>query len=490
MARARDLKGENHHIISVIGDGSFTGGMVYEALNDLGYNKTKMLIILNDNQMSISKNVGGLSNCLNKIRLNTSYNKIRNRVHYKLDKGNKFFRFARKIKTSIKSLFFNQMFFESLGVRYIGPIDGHNINELNKIISKVMKLNEPVVLHVVTTKGLGYLPATINPDKFHSISSFDIQIGETLTKDINTYSENFGTSLVKLATKNKKIVAITASMVDGTGLCEFKQKFPNRLFDIGIAEEHAITLASGMALSGLKPVFAVYSSFLQRGFDQLLIDVCMQNANVVFAIDRAGLVGSDGKTHHGVFDISYLNMMPNMQIISPKMPNEMEVTLKYAFSQDGPIAIRYPKGTSTVSLKPLKEITYGKWEKISDGKKVIILTFGKGLELAIKAKETLKEYNPIIINALFIKPLDTKILKEIIKQNLNVLTIEDGNIIGGFGEQVLYHLRLLGFNKKIKIMGYDDHFIEQGDMSSLLKQEKMDTKNIIKEIKKLYESID
>lgn len=489
MARARDLKGENYHIISVIGDGSFTGGMVYEALNDLGYNKTKMLIILNDNQMSISKNVGGFSNCLNKIRLNTSYNKIRNKVHYKLDKKNKFFNFAKKIKTSIKSLFLNQMFFENLGVRYIGPVDGHNLKELNKIIHKISSLNEPVVLHVVTTKGLGYLPALNYPDKFHSVAPFNIETGEILNKNINTYSESFGNALVKLANKNKKIVAITAAMVDGTGLSKFKQKFKNRLFDIGIAEQHAVTFASGLALSGLKPVFAVYSTFLQRGFDQILIDVCMQKINVVFAIDRAGLVGSDGQTHHGTFDIPFLSMMPNMQIISPKVIGEMEVILKYAFNQEEAIAIRYPKGTSDLDLKPLKEITYGKWEKISDGEKVIILTFGKGLELAMKAKEKLN-CNPIVINALFIKPMDKKILKYIVKENLNVLTLEDGNIMGGFGEQVLYHLNTLGFKKKIKIMGYEDHFIEHGDINSLLKQEKIDVKNIIGNIKELYENID
>lgn len=489
MARARDLKGENYHIISVIGDGSFTGGMVYEALNDLGYNKTKMLIILNDNQMSISKNVGGFSNCLNKIRLNTSYNKIRNKVHYKLDKKNKFFNFAKKIKTSIKSLFLNQMFFENLGVRYIGPVDGHNLKELNKIIHKISKLNEPVVLHIVTTKGLGYLPAMENPDKFHSVAPFNIETGEILKKNMNTYSESFGNALVRLATKNKKIVAITAAMIDGTGLSKFKQKFKDRLFDIGIAEQHAVTLASGLALSGLKPIFAVYSTFLQRGFDQILMDVCMQKINVVFAIDRAGLVGSDGQTHHGNFDIAYLNMMPNMQILAPKVPSEMEAMLKYAFNQEEAVAIRYPKGTSNLDLKPLKEITYGKWEKISDGEKVIILTFGKGLELAMKAKEKLN-YNPIVINALFIKPMDKKILKYIVKENLNVLTLEDSNIMGGFGEQVLYHLNTLGFKKKIKIMGYEDHFIEHGDINTLFKLEKIDVKNIIKEVEKLYETID
>lgn len=489
MARARDLKNEDYNIISVIGDGAFTGGMVYEALNDLGFNHSKMLIILNDNQMSISLNVGGLSKCLNKVRLTPSYNKLKEHVHYRLDRKNrnKIVDVARKIKTSVKSLFFNPMFFENLGVRYIGPIDGNNIKELNKILKKIQKINEPIVLHIVTTKGLGYIPALENPDMFHAISKFDIKTGQTAIKNNDTYSNAFGTSLVKIAKENKNVVAITAAMITGTGLKEFSEIYPNRIFDVGITEEHAVTLASGMAVSGLRPVFAVYSTFLQRGFDQLLMDVCMQNLPVVFAIDRAGIVGNDGKTHQGVFDLSYLNMMPNIEIMSPKCTEEMPIMLDYAFKKNNPVAIRYPRGGDILKLKPLKNIKTAKWEKIETGEKVIILAVGKMVKYAYLAKEKLgKKYNPIIMNALFVKPLDKSCLKDIIKNNYNVLTLEDNNIIGGFGQQVLYELNLLGFKQEIKILGYQDKFIDHGNVDELFKQEHIDIDSIQEEIKQLY----
>ncbi len=489
MARARDLKGDNYNIISVIGDGAFTGGMVYEALNDLGFNHTKMLIILNDNQMSISANVGGLSKYLNKVRLTPSYNKLKQKVHYQLDKknSNRLVRTVRKIKNSIKNLFFNPMFFENLGVRYIGPIDGNNIKDLNKILNKVKEINDPVVLHVITTKGLGYLPALQNPDKYHAISKFDIKTGNTISKNTDTYSKAFGDSLVKLAANNKNIVAITAAMASGTGLKEFSEIYPNRFFDVGITEEHAVTLTAGMATSGLKPIFAVYSTFLQRGFDQLLIDVCMQKIPAIFAIDRAGLVGNDGKTHQGVFDLSYLNIMPNIEIIAPKCTEEMETILSYAVNASNPVAIRYPRGGDLIKLSPMKRIESGKWEKVENGEKTIILATGKMVGYAILAKSQLEDkYNPIIINALFIKPLDKDLLKKIVKNQYNVLTIEDNNIIGGFGQQVLYELNNLGFNKKIKIMGYKDHFIDHGNVDELLVQEKMDINSIKQEIRNLY----
>ncbi len=487
MARARDLRKENYDIVSVIGDGAFTGGMVYESLNDVGFKKSKMFIILNDNQMSISLNVGGVSKCLNKIRLNTSYNRLKQKVHHKLDKKTKIVNLVKKFKNSIKSLFFNQMFFESLGVKYIGPIDGNNLKELDKTIKKIKKLDEPVVLHVTTIKGLGYLPAITNPDKFHSVEPFNIETGISENKKAITYSDAFGKSLVKLANKNKDIVAITAAMTEGTGLKEFSKLYPNRIFDVGITEEHAVTLAAGMSINGLRPIFAVYSTFLQRGFDQILIDICMQNLPVVFAIDRAGIVGSDGKTHQGVFDISYLSMMPNMEIISPKSTNEMESLLNYALKQNNPVAIRYPKGYNSLNLDKIKNIEKGKWEKISDGEKVVVLAVGRMVEFALKAKEILKEnYNPIIVNSLFIKPLDDNFLKLIVKNKYNVLTIEDNNIIGGFGQQVLYSLNKLGFKNKIKIMGYEDNFIDHGNIEELLEEQKMDIKNIADEIKKLY----
>lgn len=489
IARARDLNGEDYDIISVIGDGALTGGMAYEALNDLGFNHSKMLIILNDNEMSISLNVGGLSKCLNKVRLTPSYNKLKQKVHYKLDRknSNKLVNIVKKIKNSVKSLFFTPMFFEDLGIRYIGPIDGNSIKDLNKILKKIKDLNEPIVLHVVTTKGLGYLPALQNPNQYHAISKFDVKTGKQDVKANETYSSSFGRELVNLAKKDKRIVAITAAMITGTGLQSFSEIYPHRTFDVGITEEHAVTLAGGMATSGLKPVFVCYSTFLQRGFDQLLMDVCLQNLPVVFAIDRAGLVGNDGKTHQGVFDLSYLNMMPNIEILAPKFTEEMSNLLMYAFSKNNPVAIRYPKGGDLLKLNPIKNIKIGKWETISDGDKLVILATGKMVQIAYLAKEKIaKKYNPIIINALFIKPLDKTYLKQIIKQNYNVLTLEDNNIIGGFGEQVLYELNNLGFKQKIKILGYQDKFIDHGSIDELLVQEHMDVDSIILEIKKLY----
>lgn len=489
MARARDLKGEDYNIISVIGDGAFTGGMVYEALNDLGYNHSKMLIILNDNQMSISANVGGLSNYLNKVKLNPSYNKIKKKMHYKLsrEKNNKVIKLIRRIKNSVKTLFFNPMFFENLGVRYIGPIDGHNLDDLNRILKKVKKLDGPVVLHVITSKGIGYAPALENPDQFHAVSKFDLKTGKPLSKKSKTYSNAFGDALIKLAKDNENIVAISAAMIAGTGLKEFAKLYPNRTFDVGITEEHAATLAAGMAASGLRPIFAVYSTFLERSFDQVLIDVCMQNLPVVFGIDRAGLVGNDGKTHQGVFDISYLNLMPNIKILSPKCLEEMPILLDYAFKEQGPVAIRYPRGGDAITLKPLTKIKTGVWEEVEKGEKVVVLATGKMVGASLLAKELLKgEFNPIIVNATFIKPLDYKYLKEIVKNNYNVLTLEDNNIIGGFGEQVLYELNNLDFKGKIKIMGYQDKFIDHGSVEELLIEEGMDPKSIATEIKKLF----
>lgn len=485
MARARDLKNEDYNVVAVIGDGAFTGGMVYEALNDVGFKNSKMLIILNDNGMSISPNVGGLNLTLNKIRLTSSYNKLKKKAH--LNKSNPLIKLGRKVKNSIKSLFFKPMFFESLGVRYIGPIDGHNIKELNKVLEKIKNINEPVVLHVVTTKGLGYTQAMENPSKFHAVGSFDLVTGDSLSAKKITYSKVFGDTLVDLAKKDKKIVAITAAMIEGTGLSDFAKIYPDRLFDVGIAEEHAVSLAAGMATNGLKPVFAVYSTFLQRGFDQIIIDVCMQKLPVIFAIDRAGLVGNDGKTHQGVFDLSYLLMIPNIEILAPKCMQDLPLCLDYAIKATGPIAIRYPRGGDDLSLEPLKNIKKGKWEIVSKGEKVIILAIGKMVQYAVMAKNKLnKEYNPMIVNAMFIKPGDLEFLKMIVKEGYNVLTLEDNGKIGGFGEYISTILLDLGFNKKIRVMAYDDHFIDHGSVSELFLVEHLDVDSIIKMIKEVY----
>ena len=485
MARARDLKKEDYEVVSIIGDGAFTGGMVYEALNDLGYKNSKMLIILNDNGMSISSNVGGLTNTLNKFRLTKSYNNLKRKAH--LNKNNPMIKIGRKVKNSIKNLFFKPMFFESLGVRYIGPVDGHNIKELNDVIKKIKKLNEPVVLHIVTTKGQGYLPAMEHPEKFHAVGKFDLVTGDNLGSKNKTYSKVFGEALLDLAKKDERIVAITAAMVDGTGLNEFAKIYPDRLFDVGITEGHAVTLAAGMATSNLKPIFAVYSTFLQRGFDQIIIDVCMQNLPVIFAIDRAGLVGNDGKTHQGVFDLSYLLMIPNIQILAPKCLEDLPKILEYAIHINGPIAIRYPRGGDKLKIKSINKITTGKWEMVSNGEKLVILATGKMVQYAILAKNKLEnKYNPLIVNAVFIKPLDNTFLDKIIKEGYNVLTIEDNVKIGGFGEYVNSILIQKGFKKKIKIMGYEDHFIDHASVDELLDLENLGVDAIMNEIKKLY----
>lgn len=485
MARARDLKKEDYEVVSIIGDGAFTGGMVYEALNDLGYKNSKMLIILNDNGMSISSNVGGLTNTLNKFRLTKSYNNLKRKAH--LNKNNPMIKIGRKVKNSIKNLFFKPMFFESLGVRYIGPVDGHNIKELNDVIKKIKKLNEPVVLHIVTTKGQGYLPAMEHPEKFHAVGKFDLVTGDNLGSKNKTYSKVFGEALLDLAKKDERIVAITAAMVDGTGLNEFAKIYPDRLFDVGITEGHAVTLAAGMATSGLKPIFAVYSTFLQRGLDQIIIDVCMQNLPVIFAIDRAGLVGNDGKTHQGVFDLSYLLMIPNIQILAPKCLEDLPKILEYAIHINGPVAIRYPRGGDILKIKSINKITTGKWEMVSNGEKLVILATGKMVQYAILAKNKLEnKYNPLIVNAVFIKPLDNTFVDKIIKEGYNVLTIEDNVKIGGFGEYVNSILIQKGFKKKIKIMGYEDHFIDHASVDELLDLENLGVDAIINEIKKLY----
>lgn len=485
MARSRDLKNEDYNIISVIGDGAFTGGMVYEALNDLGYKQSKMLIILNDNQMSISENVGSMSNYLNKIRLTSSYNKFKQRMIKK--QGNIVVKIGKKIKNSFKSLIFKPMFFESLGIRYIGPIDGHNLKELNQVLEMIKELDEPIVLHILTNKGQGYLPALIHPDKYHAVSKFDIETGNSLSSSSRNYSSAFGEALTDIARDDDKVVAITAAMVDGTGLSKFKEEFPNRLFDVGIAEGHAVTLAAGMATNGLKPVFAVYSTFLQRGFDQVLIDVCMQNLPVVFAIDRAGLVGNDGKTHQGVFDLSYLNLIPNIEIIAPKCLNDVKIMLEYAISANKPIAIRYPRGGDKYELEPLKEIKCGRWEEVSSGDKVVVLATGKMVQSAMMAKDELKgKCNPIIVNALFIKPLDIDYLNKIVKNGYKVLTLEDNTIIGGFGSQVLNKLNELGYKDNVKMMGIPDKFIDHGSVDELYLDEHIDIDSIAKEILNLY----
>lgn len=492
IARARDLKKENYHVIAVIGDGALTGGMALEALNDVGFRKTKLIIVLNDNQMSISANVGSLSRYLNKLRMAPRYNKLKNEIQDSLNQSNFGKNIAdklSKVKDSIKQLVVPSMFFEGMGIKYIGPIDGHNIETMTEVFRIAKDFEGPVIIHTVTQKGKGYALAEKSPAKYHGISPFDLESGEEKICSKNNYSNSFGESLVELAREDKRIVAITAAMPGGTGLKSFSEEFKDRFFDVGIAEQHAVTLAAGMASNGLRPVFAVYSTFLQRGFDQIVHDVCIQNLPVIFAVDRAGIVGEDGETHQGIMDISYLSLIPNMTIVSPKCLDEVGVLLKWALKKNSPVAIRYSKGGDIIdNLSPITDIRLGKWEVVNKGVKVCIIATGKMVQHAVFAKEMLYEQgiNPTIVNAVFIKPIDKEMLKQIAENGYNILTIEDNILKGGLGSAVRDYLMEIGYNGKIKSLGYDDRFIPQGKVDILYKAYKLDCESIKESILELY----
>lgn len=486
IARSRDIKHENYNVIAVIGDGALTGGMALEALNDVGFNKTNMIIVLNDNQMSISKNVGGLSNHLNKLRLDHGYNKLKEDINSTLNSSNTgktVVQYLHRVKDSLKHLVVPSMLFENMGIKYIGPINGHDIELMNDVFSKAKEINGPVIVHTVTQKGKGYDFAEKNPNKFHGVSPFDLESGESYIPAKKTYSKVFGDTMLKLAEENNDIVAITAAMPDGTGLKEFSKKYGNRFFDVGIAEEHATTLAAGMASAGLRPIFAVYSTFLQRAFDQIIHDVCIQNLPVIFAIDRAGIVGDDGETHQGVFDLSYLSAIPNMSVLAPKHLEELPIMLKWSLKQNKPIAIRYPRGADCCKdIHPIKEIKYGKWEKIINGEKVAVIAVGKMIQHAIIAQKSLikKGVNPIIIGATFVKPIDNEMLKELVNGEYSIITIEDNVLNGGFGSYVLMELNKLNFKGKFEALGFDDEFVPHGDVNLLYKDAGLDAESIEK----------
>ncbi|MCY6959972.1 1-deoxy-D-xylulose-5-phosphate synthase [Clostridium brassicae] len=492
MARARDLKKENYNVIAVIGDGSLTGGMSLEALNDVGDRKTNLIVILNDNQMSIAKNVGGLSTYLSKLRVDPKYNKFKSDFNDALRKtniGNSFADSIRKIKSGIKQMVVPGMFFEDMGIKYLGPIDGHNIKELTAVLAMAKKINGPVIIHTITKKGKGYKFAEENPGKFHGVSPFDKCTGEINKANSNTYSKAFGKELVNIASENKKIVAITAAMRDGTGLSEFSKIFKDRFFDVGIAEQHAVTLSAGLARAGFKPFFAVYSTFLQRAYDQVLHDICLQNLPVVLAIDRAGIVGNDGETHQGIFDISYLSHMPNMTIMSPKCIDELKFMLRWAVEQDFPIAIRYPRGgdMEDVSLEPLQNFQKGKWEIIHKGDNIAVIAVGKMVQIALKARDRLKEQgiNITVINAVFVKPLDKGLLDYLINNEYKIVTIEDNIKPGGFGSTVLDYINSYENTIKIINMGYEDGFIPHGNVDILYKLNKLDVDGLVENIVKI-----
>ncbi|MFL0251557.1 1-deoxy-D-xylulose-5-phosphate synthase [Clostridium neuense] len=489
FARARDLSNESYNVVAVIGDGALTGGMAFEALNDIGYRKTKVIIILNDNQMSIAKNVGSVSKYLNKIRLDPKYNKIKEEVNEKLRKtniGSEVANSIKKIKGGLKRIVVPGMFFEDIGIKYLGPIDGHNMSELVDVISKAKEIKEPVIIHVITQKGKGYDYAEKNPNKFHGVGPFNYDNGEVYSSSGLTYSKVFGNTIIDIAEKNDKVVGITAAMPDGTGLCEFSKKFPKRFFDVGIAEQHAVTMAAGFAASGYRPIFAVYSTFLQRAYDQILHDVCIQKLPVIFAIDRAGIVGEDGETHQGIFDLSYLSSMPNMTIMTPKTTGDLSVMLNWAVNQNYPIAIRYPRGkdADSIELPPIKELKLGKWQIISEGKDIAIIAAGKMVQHAFMAAKKLSKsgINCTIVSADFIKPIDKELITKLARENYKFVIIEENVCHGGLGSSVLEYLNNKDIKNKVLMLGLKDEFLIQGKTDILYKVCGLDVESICNKI--------
>ncbi len=492
MARARDLKGQDNSVIAVIGDGALTGGMALEALNDAGFSKCKMTVILNDNEMSISPNIGGLNKFLGKLRTKKLYTRTNNLVKRKMNKipivGKPTVRIIQKIKRAIKQLVIQRMFFEDIGFTYLGPVDGHNIEELESILMTSKEVRGPVLIHVLTKKGKGYEIAENNPDKFHATGPFDIETGKSKKEKKPDYSKKFGEKLVELANNNDKIVAITASMKDGTGLAKFKQEFPYRFFDIGIAEQHAVTLAAGMAQEGLIPVVPIYASFYQRAYDQVIHDVAMQDLHVIMCVDRAGVVGADGETHQGTLDMAFFRLVPNLVIMAPKDFKELEDMLEFAVSLKKPITIRYPRGgeDSKIKFESHNKIELGKAEILQEGKDITIVAIGKMVAKAMKVANGLKE-NGIeaeVINARFLKPFDEQTIKQSIEKTKNVITIEDGTEINGLATAVK---ELIIDNNisdvKIKTYAYPDEYIRHGTVEELEKIYGLDEQKIIEDNK-------
>ena len=489
-ARARDLLGQSYHVVSVIGDGSLTGGMAYEALNNAAQMKTNFIIVLNDNEMSISENVGGLSVYLSNMRTADAYTGLKAGVENTLNKipvyGNRMVEHIRNTKNGIKQLVIPGMFFEDLGVTYLGPVDGHNIFQMVKIFQEAKKVKGAVVVHVKTKKGKGYLPAERHPARFHGAEPFDIETGVPKKKKKKAnYTDVFSTVMCKLGSRVPELVAITAAMPDGTGLKRFRNMYPDRFFDVGIAEEHAVTFAAGMAVGGLKPVVAVYSSFLQRAYDQVIHDVCIQNLPVVFAIDRAGLVGSDGETHQGIFDLSYLSSIPNMCVMAPKNKWELSDMLKFAVKYDGPIALRYPRGEAYDGLEDFRApVVYGRSEVLYDECGIALLAVGSMVKTAVEVRSRLRDmgYSCTLINARFVKPLDEAMLKRAASEHQLIVTMEENVRSGGFGDRVLEYLNDTGKHVPLINISLPDDYVEHGNVEVLKQETCIDADSIVKQI--------
>ena len=488
---ARDLKGEDYHVVSVIGDGSLTGGMAYEALNNAASLKTNFIIVLNDNHMSISENVGGMSQYLARLRTADIYTGLKKGVTNALQTvpvvGDRMIEQIRKTKNSIKQLVVPGMLFEDMGITYLGPLPGHNIPLLCRAFREAKKMEGPVLLHVMTKKGKGYAPAEEQPDKFHGVGPFEVRTGEVNEpKKKDTYTDVFGKVLCDAASDNKRITAITAAMADGTGLKRFARMFPDRFFDVGIAEGHGVTFAAGLAAGGMKPVFAVYSSFLQRGYDQIIHDVALQNLPVVLAVDRAGLVGSDGETHQGIFDLSYLSSIRNMTVMAPKNKWELSDMLKFAVKYQGPIAIRYPRGEAYDGLEEFRApIVRGRSEILYEGEKTALLPVGSMVKTGEKVYRRLKEDGeaPTLVNARFVKPLDEKMLDFLAADHGLIVTMEENVKTGGFGMAVADYMRRNHPQVQVLIFAVPDQFVEHGNPEKLKEKLGLDPVSIYEKIK-------
>ena len=497
LVEARELLGQDHTVVSVIGDGSMTGGMAYEALNNASRLKSNFIIVLNDNHMSISENVGGISRYLSGLRTTQTYTEIKKGVEGTLKKipgrGDRLVSQLRKTKSGIKQLFVPGMFFEDMGITYLGPVDGHDVRKLVKVLNEAKRVDHAVLVHVITEKGKGYRPAEENPSRFHGTGPFDIRTGEPAEKSsTDSYTEVFSKVLADIARKDEKVVAITAAMADGTGLAAFKKYFPKRFFDVGIAEEHAMTFAAGLAAGGMKPVFAVYSSFLQRAYDQTLHDVCLQDLPVVIAVDRAGLVGSDGETHQGIFDLSFLSSIPNMTVISPKNRWEMADMLRFAVDYPHPVALRYPRGEAYEGMKEFRApVEYGKSEVLYEEKDIAVIFVGHMAELADRVRSGIREagYSCSLINARFVKPLDTQLLDRLSRTHRLFVTIEENVVSGGFGEQVMEYASDAKLPVYVRNIGLPDDYVEHGNVEILRREAGLDCGRIVKQALSDYSEI-
>ena len=493
IAKARDLKNENYNVIAVVGDGALTGGMAFEGLNQAGHLKTDLIVVLNDNEMSISKNVGALSPYLRKMITHPRYKHARKNIETFLKRwSKKAAERAFALEDTIRALSGPGLLFKEMGFKYFGPVDGHDIGALIRLFYNIKGIKGPILLHIITKKGKGYAYAEEEVTKFHGISQFNVENGEKIKSSAMTYTDAFSNALIDLAKEDKSIIAITAAMASGTGLDRFAREFPRRFFDVGIAEQHAVTFAAGLAANGFKPIVAIYSTFLQRAYDQIIHDVCLQKLPVVFAVDRGGLVGEDGATHHGCFDLSYLRHIPNMVVMSPKDENELGHMLKTAVDYNGPVAVRYPRG-SIIGVKPdkrFKRLEIGKGEVLKRGSDAVIFGINKYVYEALKAaKELEKEgINVCVVNSRFIKPLDEELIINLAKKIKNVVTIEENALQGGFGSAVLELIEREGIKANVKRIGIPDKFIEHGPVEVLRQKVGLTKENIVKVVKELIKN--